>query len=312
MEEQYLAAIPVPVHSMEIDYNSAAEPDREFADSRLCTGEISDATTLEKTDRCSSSEWEKIWMYVFDTQEKTDPRNTNRFLLSHGKLRSFWVSGKEWTFSCTVCVDPPWDDSEDLVEISRGKFMDAEGARERPDAIEYLSVHCDVSPLVLCSLSEARKAPVRGYLQTVHTNWNSPWKRWLPYFAWDSVRGACAAMRSSKKPWPRYNMTYIVHSQWSPGAGPLWIEMLVQGEVGRNNAGRQAGRASASSSGSSRARSSTSRFGKVFYAVCYSPGHRARNSDSTSIHYYDIRELKKTFKFNSGISNYLPEVSLKW
>ena len=67
MEEQYLAAIPVPVHSMEIDYNSAAEPDREFADSRLCTGEISDATTLEKMDRCSSSEWEKIWMYLFDT-----------------------------------------------------------------------------------------------------------------------------------------------------------------------------------------------------------------------------------------------------
>ena len=125
------------------------------------------------------------------------------------------------------------------------------------------------------------------------------------------MRGACAAMRSSKKPWPRYNMTYIVHSQWSPGAGPLWIEMLVQGEVGRNNAGRQAAGASASSSGSSRARSSTSRFGKVCYAVCYSPGHRARNSDSTSIHYYDIRELKKTFKFNSGISNYLPEVSLK-
>ena len=28
------------------------------------------------------------------------------------------------------------------------------------------------------------------------------------------------------------------------------------------------------------------------------PGHRARNSDSTSIYYYEIRELKKTFKFN--------------
>ena len=37
----------------------------------------------------------------------------------------------------------------------------------------------------------------------------------------------------------------------------VWIEMLVQGEVGCNNAGRRAARASASSSGSSRARSST-------------------------------------------------------
>ena len=41
-------------------------------------------------------EWEKIQggiplheMYVVDTQEKTDPRNTNRLFLSHEKLRSF-------------------------------------------------------------------------------------------------------------------------------------------------------------------------------------------------------------------------------
>ena len=40
-------------------------------------------------------------------------------------------------------------------------------------------------------------------------------------------------------------------------------------------------------------------------------GHRVRNSDSTSIYYYKIRELKKTFKFDSGNPNYLPEVSFK-
>ena len=49
--------------------------------------------------------------------------------------------------------------------------------------------------------------------------------------------------------------------------------------------------------------------GKVIYTI--RPGHRARNSDSTSIYYYEIRELKKTFKFNSGNPNYLPEVSFK-
>ena len=37
-----------------------------------------------------------------------------------------------------------------------------------------------------------------------------------------------------------------------------WIEMLAQGELGRNNAGSRAATASSSSSGSSRARSSTS------------------------------------------------------
>ena len=47
--------------------------------------------------------------------------------------------------SGTVRVDPPWDDSpgKDLVEIARRKFKEAERARERPDAIENLLVHCD-------------------------------------------------------------------------------------------------------------------------------------------------------------------------
>ena len=102
----------------------------------------------------------------YDTKEKSDPRNTNRFLLSHGNLSGFRVSGTAWTFSGTVHVDSPWDDSpgEDLVEIARSKFVEAKGARERPDAIEYLSVHCDLSPLILGSPSEpeseAQNVPV--------------------------------------------------------------------------------------------------------------------------------------------------------
>ena len=60
-------------------------------------------------------EWEKIQgeiplheTYILDsvdTQEKTGPRNTDRFLLSHGKLSGFRASGTAWTFSGTVRVD---------------------------------------------------------------------------------------------------------------------------------------------------------------------------------------------------------------
>ena len=48
-------------------------------------------------------------MYILDTQGKiaSDPRNTNRFLMSFGKLRGFRLNGIAWTFSGTVCVDPP-------------------------------------------------------------------------------------------------------------------------------------------------------------------------------------------------------------
>ena len=38
---------------------------------------------------------------------------------------------------------------EDLVDIMRDKFMEAKGAHERPDVIEYLSVHCNISQLFL-------------------------------------------------------------------------------------------------------------------------------------------------------------------
>ena len=51
-------------------------------------------------------EWEKIQggilfdeMYVFDIQEKTDPRNTYRFLLSHiGNSNSFELAAKRGPF----------------------------------------------------------------------------------------------------------------------------------------------------------------------------------------------------------------------
>ena len=169
-----------------------------------------------------------------------------------GNSVAFQVSGTAWTFPGTVRVDPQWDDSlgKDLVEIARSKFKEAEGARERPDAIEYLSVHCDLSPLILGSPSEAQEVPVRGFLQTANTTWNSLWERWLPDFAWRPVRGGLCGNLDFQKALAEIRLDK------SP-----WIEMLVQGELGRNNAGRRAARAArapSSSSGSSRARSSTS------------------------------------------------------
>ena len=62
----------------------------------------------------------------------------------------------------------------------------------------------------------------------------------------------------------------IQHETHQNGAGSLWIEMLVQGEVGRNNPARREARASSSAawSGSSRARLSTSRSGQMRIVIC--------------------------------------------
>ena len=174
-----------------------------FADSRLRTGKISEPTTVEKMDMCScvgvgkdpGRKFRGILfdeIYVFDIQERTDPRNTYRFLLSHGKVKRFRVSIKAWTFSGTIRVDLLWDDSEDLAEIARGKYKEAEGASERPYAIEYLSVRCNTLLLIVCSPLEAQQVPVRGFLQTANTSWNSLWEHWLPDFAWRPFAKALA------------------------------------------------------------------------------------------------------------------------
>ena len=205
-------------------------------------------------------EWAKVHggilfneRYLMDTHD-TNPENPKRLLLRHGRYQNFRVNGTAWTFSGTIGVDPCGDESCNLVEIARVKFMAALAAHDRPHGIQYLTVHCDISPLVLSSGSgDVTKVPVRGFLQIATTSWNSMWERWLPDFQWRPVRGGLCGNEEIEKA-----VAEIQHDTYHDGACPLWIEMLVQGELGRNNAGRRAARASSSSSGSSRAQSDTS------------------------------------------------------
>ena len=87
---------------------------------------------------------------------------------------------------------------------------------------------------------------MRRFLQAANSNWNFLWKRWLPDFALHPKRGSLYGNKEPEKHWPTYSMTHIIME-------PLWIEMLVQGELGRNNVRRRSANASGPSSGSSRA-----------------------------------------------------------
>ena len=87
-------------------------------------------------DRCS---WvgvgKEIWWYILDCQDT----HTSAHVLRHGRYQNFRLNGTAWTFSWTICVDP-WDDELCyLVEITRVKFMEAQGAYDRPPAIQYLA-----------------------------------------------------------------------------------------------------------------------------------------------------------------------------
>ena len=82
-------------------------------------------------------------------------------------------------------MDRAGDESCDLVEITRVKFMEAQGARDRPSSIQYLTVHCDI---YIGSRALLTKVPVRSFLQIATTSWNSMLQRWLPDFHWRPVR----------------------------------------------------------------------------------------------------------------------------
>ena len=107
MEEQYLPIVPVSVYCMEkFQVNkSAAEPDTELLELPI-RGYHEQAKLASRRLRrnwigAAALESEKIQggiPLLLETQEKTDPRDTNRFLLGHGKLSCFRVSGKHGPF----------------------------------------------------------------------------------------------------------------------------------------------------------------------------------------------------------------------
>ena len=142
-------------------------------------------------------------------------------------------------------------------------------------------------------------------LQTVNTNWNSLWKRWLPDFSWRPVRGGLCGNEEFEKAQAK-----IQHGTYHIGAGSPWIEMLVEGEVVRINTGRRAARASASSSGSSWPRSSTSRSGQV--GNCATPCKEARRHAAACAHvdrqtaYADSAPRSASWKNANGVSQMVP------
>ena len=196
---------------MAIFHHSVAEPDREVLKLPIrgyVPRQANSASQRQwrKWIGAAELEWAKVhggilcnkW-YLMDTHD-TNPENPKRLLLRHGRYQNFRVNGTAWTFSGTICVDRAGDESCDLVEIARVKFIEAQGARDRPSAIQYLSVHCDISPLVLSSGSgEVTKVPVLGFLQIATTSWNSMWECWLPDFQWRPVRGGLVMQSGLRK-----------------------------------------------------------------------------------------------------------------
>ena len=103
----------------------------------------------------------------------------------------------------SIPADQQLDNRDNLVDIMRDKFMEAEGVCERPNGIKYLSAHCYFSLLVLGSHLEA--------LSQLPKQTGIPCEN-VDFLTFYGVRcwGACAAMRRSKKPWLIHSMKHII------------------------------------------------------------------------------------------------------
>ena len=136
VEQQYLPKVPVSVQHMAIFYDSVAKPDRDVLKLPIRGYVQANSASRQQWRKwidAAELEWEKAhggilynkW-YLFDCQE-TYTGNPKRLLLRHGQYQNFRVNGTLWTFSSTICVDLAGDESCYLVEITRAKFMEAQG-----------------------------------------------------------------------------------------------------------------------------------------------------------------------------------------
>ena len=193
-------------------YNLAAEADRELLKLPVPGYvQVKPASSLEKMDICSfigvgtDTGWKSSWNLHFD---RLLLRNLN------AKYNRFLVSGSAWTFS-PQCPAPSVWTRRGMTHHDRGPVTEAEGASDLPYAsIKHLSVHCDISPLVLGSPSEVRTVPPFWFSklpkepQAAIPFWSVGHMTSLgPVRGGGAVvQGACAATTSWWKPWLRYSM----------------------------------------------------------------------------------------------------------
>ena len=107
--------------------------------------------------------------------------------------------------------------------------------KEWPRDITFLAVHCELAELMSAdpSLACAIRIPVRGFLQAPFSRCYK-WETWLPKFSapsWDwnpLLVGLCCYEEFKRA------------STEARSEGSGWLEIIMEGKLGKNNAGRLA------------------------------------------------------------------------
>ena len=185
-------------------------------------------------DHVKSLTWTKVtggircWpQFIRDTREWHDSKSTLNVLALWGNRSYFDATGCAWMFTGDMMLPPRTSDDCDLLQMATEVFNAAAGPRDAwPEGITFLAVHCDFKEL---NDVDRVRVPCRGFLQGKDSK-SYKWESWLSVHSdsgwlWRPLRGGLGGNKEFE------DAENEVKTETSG-----WIQLLVQGQLGRNNA----------------------------------------------------------------------------
>lgn len=182
--------------------------------------------------------WTKItggircWsQFIIDREHVSDPASTVDVLTMWGNRSYFDARGRAWVFEGKITLPPQTSEDEDIPHMAREAFHAAAGLpHARPSGIKFLAVHCDITELLTADPAHERRVLIRGFLQASESK-SYKWETWLPYpcWIWRPLRGGLGGNEDFE------SASIEVKTESSK-----WLEIIVDGKLGKNNAGRLA------------------------------------------------------------------------
>jgi len=189
----------------------------------------------------------RCWpLFNYDRDNVNDPDSTVDVLAMWGTRSYFNAHGKAWMFTGSLEVPPRTAEDCDILQLAREAFNAAARLPDaRPSGLNFLAVHCEIAELMSADDANGVRIGVRGFLQSKLSK-SYKWETWLPHpWEWRPLRGGLGG-----------NEEFESASTEVKTESSGWVEIIVDGKLGKNNALRtavaqqaRAARSSASSSG---------------------------------------------------------------
>jgi hypothetical protein len=199
----------------------------EWEDSiRWCSTELEPLTWTKISGGISC--WDQ---FIYDRDDVNDPKSTVGVLAMWGTQSYFNAEGSAWGFHSTLKLPPLTAEHSDVLQMATEAFYAAAGLpKEWPRSIAFLAVHYEITELMSADAAHAVRVPVRGFLQASQSQVGKRGCRKLLHLLGTGT--CCAADYAATK-----NLSASTEAR-SESSG--WLEIIMEGKLGKNNAGRLA------------------------------------------------------------------------